>query len=138
MRLPTGGVGLADRRTLRVIFVAISGAILIHSSAFLVVAGSFPTSTSAPSGLSEEIIPDEVVVGFNARASDAARQEARGSVQGRVTERIPQIHVEVLKIQVGTQAAALQRLTANPNVLYAEPNGRVYATSTTDDPYLLT
>lgn len=89
-------------------------------------------------------VPNEVLLQFSPRASEADRAEARGRVAGRVEEVVVpgdgrgdgKGDLELVSLPPGlTVAAAVARLKAHPAVEFAEPNWVYTHQLTSNDPY---
>ena len=89
----------------------------------------------------------EILVQFAASASAATRAQARSAVQGRAIEAIQtkamgQNAAGVLeRVAIGRGlgvAQAIQRLANRPGVVFAEPNWKLAASATSNDPYYTT
>jgi subtilisin family serine protease len=64
------------------------------------------------------------------RAAGATASEIRSDAGVQLVQRLPLTRTEVVKAAPGDQAAALAQLKADPDVVYAEPDGAMHALST--------
>jgi subtilisin family serine protease len=82
-----------------------------------------------------EYDPSSILVRFRPGAASANNPASimPGTSNGRVFSLVPGLRVVKLGQGVGVEAA-LHKFRANPNVLYAEPNGRVQTMQTPSDP----
>ena len=98
------------------------------------------TAEAAPPGADDpaQAVPGEILVGFDGSASEQARDRAAGKVKARKREKIARgkADVEVLTLGQGSSnAEAIDALSGEAGVAYAEPNWRVSHQATASDPY---
>ncbi len=80
--------------------------------------------------------PEHVLVRFRTSATVAAMQTAHVAAENAVTVRSYACidRLRLVRVPHGTVASALTAYRQNPNVLYAEPDYKVYASVTPNDP----
>ena len=76
----------------------------------------------APSRASIPYVPGEVVVRFREGTGEELRRAALGAVGGSQTHAVGTPRVQVVRISGVTIEQAVERLSANPGVVWAEPN----------------
>ena len=110
-----------------------AAAVIAAVLAFAIGAG--PSAQSGPAvGGDLPHVPGEVLVKFRARASAPDKDRTRGELGAQVRRRY-RIGAERWKLGRGvTTGRAIERLRANPQVEYAEPNYIVNISRTPDDP----
>ena len=68
-------------------------------------------------------MPDEIIVGFKPGVNQTIRDELLQSYNLTKYHEIPQINVEVVKVDPDKLDEVIETLSNNPNVRYAERNG---------------
>ena len=82
-----------------------------------------------------QFVPGEVIVRFEPGSPASGRAAARVEAQGTVKRDLLLPRTQLLKIPPGrTVQQVIERLEANPNVTYAEPNFLVQLAGVPDDP----
>ncbi|QIN81985.1 S8 family serine peptidase [Rubrobacter tropicus] len=118
--------------------------------ALLVVAAALPGAAmaqeAAPSGedrssfgsqirdLKKETIPGRIIVRYDEQSGQAAQAAARREVGAVKKGDLDLINADVVKVESGTVASAVEDLEANPVVEYAVPDRVVYPMDYRDEP----
>jgi hypothetical protein len=127
---------LSVRRTLALACAAAVG--LVPALAGPAPAAAAPAAAASSSHAAPA---DQLVVGYAAGASDAARERARGRagavrVERVVAARADRAEVELVRLPQGkARDRAIAELEADPAVAYAEPNWTYTHQATATDPY---
>ena len=81
------------------------------------------TTTAAKSVNGKEFVSDEILVGFKPGAAAGLRENTRNAMGAKTLKEFSRIGVQHWKLPPGlTVARAIEILSANPNVRFAEPN----------------
>lgn len=97
----------------------------------LVLALAAPLA-AAPAG---EFVPGEILVRYRAATAPPERVRIERAIQARVLRTFPGPEVTHLRLEPGVDLeSALAALRSDPGVVYAEPNRRIHAAATPDDP----
>jgi len=102
---------------------------------------AIPAAAGAAPGGSDDAqraVAGEVLVGFRDGASAAERDRAAGRAQANSRDRVSRSDdsLELLKLKAGRKNSdAIDAVAQDPAVAYAEPNWRVSALATSNDPY---
>ena len=81
---------------------------------------------SAPSAT---IVPGEVIVQLRPGTSEQSRDLVLGVVDGVFVRSLDLADLVLARVPVGTEMAAAESLEVDPNVVFAEPNGRLKASA---------
>lgn len=96
------------------------------------------SATAVPPGqrVRADAAPGELLVRFHAGVAKAERAAAHAAARTRARRRFKAIgDIELVAVEAGSSAEGAQAaLRARPEVLYAEPNYRVYLLGTPNDP----
>jgi len=112
-------------RSLLVTFFMKTGIFLIAAVAFLVTAAR----------AADEFVADELLVGFQPGARGARTDAIRNGLRASRIHAWPELDAEHWRLPPGLGVAqAIHALSANPNVLYAEPNYILQACEFPNDP----
>src|SRR4026208_1785414 len=77
----------------------------------------------------DEFVPGELLVGFRPGTRGALVEGIRNGLGANIIKGWPEIAAEHWRLPHGLEVAkAIEALSANPNVLYAEPNLLLHAT----------
>ena len=92
-------------------------------------------SATTPAHAADEFVADELLVAFQPGIRGARADGIRNGLGAARIKAWPQIKAEHWRLPPGLGVAqAIQALSANPNVLYAEPNYLVHAVAVPNDP----
>lgn len=80
-----------------------------------------------------EVMPGEVIVRFNEGASASARISVLGTVNAHFKRSLLLPRTDLIVVPAGQEAEAAAKLSQDPNVDYAEPNGIAHAYATPND-----
>jgi len=97
---------------------------------------------AAPGGADdpERAVPGEILVGFEAGSTAADRDRVAGKAGAQGRERLTRqdARAEQLRLKAGRRnSAAIDAIAADPAVAYAEPNWKLTAVETSNDPYFV-
>lgn len=113
----------------RLLVVTIGFALLVLASS-----GALALPPDAPSGGAGYVM-GEVLVKFKSGTPQAVADEQIARNGARTVDRIRALDVLVLSVPKNQEQRIISALSKNPNVEYAEPNYRGFATSVPDDPH---
>ena len=108
-------------------------------SAIAVIAAP-SAALAAPGGSDDEAkaVPGEILVGFEAGSTAADRERVAGEAGAEGREQLTRsdARAERLRLKAGRRnSEAIDAVAADPAVAYAEPNWKLHATATSNDPY---
>ena len=110
--------------------------VLALTLALLLAAASPAARGPRPKPKGPETVAGELLVRFKSTAAAKVRDAALDRAGARTERKLRKLNARIVVVDPADQRLALKRLRANPNVVYAEPNGRVHALRLTNDPAL--
>jgi subtilisin family serine protease len=101
----------------------------------LALAGGSPGGASAAGSQTAPRVPGELIVGFEAGATQSAQNDAVAQAGGTRATAFPQIRAVLIKVPAQLAERATKYLLGHPRVRYVEPNHVVQTVATTpNDP----
>ena len=79
------------------------------------------------------VVPGEVIVGYRAGVSGAARRDALGRAGASLKRRLLLANTELVAVKAGDERAAAAAIARDPDVEFAEPNGVVHGHAVSND-----
>jgi thermitase len=84
------------------------------------------------------IEPGRILVGFHAHAPNHERHDLHRQVGASFISEIPELHIHIVKVPVGSEKQRMQSYRASPHVRYAEPDYHDFPKFIPNDPYYTT
>ncbi len=108
---------------------------LALGTCLLVLLASIASASASLAASSTDAVPGEIIVKYRAGLPAARRARVMASVPAaRSLRALELIGGEQVSVPVGSEDAAIARLQADPDVVYAEPNWRIHLEAIPDDP----
>jgi hypothetical protein len=86
---------------------------------------TLPLESTAPA----TIVPGELIVKLRPGTSEQSRDQTLAAVEGVFVRSLDLSDLILARVPVGSEVAAADSLEVDPNVVFAEPNGRLQASA---------